>query len=87
MLTVDYVTLTRPRDSLLLNATSCTASRQGIVARRLAGKLPIWYHMDKYFVPENTGLQLEELARKGDLLAKVNVFNGYALLVDIVPRR
>lgn len=42
------------------------------------------YQLDKYFVPENTGLELEEASRSGTLTAKAKVFRGYALLTDII---
>lgn len=42
------------------------------------------YSLDKYFVEDNTGLDLEEASQNGDILAKVKVKNGYAYLVDIM---
>ncbi|KKI90030.1 hypothetical protein WQ54_23185 [Bacillus sp. SA1-12] len=44
----------------------------------------IQYSLDKYFVTENTGLEWEEASSKGQILAKVKVRNGYALLTDII---
>lgn len=44
------------------------------------------YQLDKYFVPENTGLDLEVAAREGALTAKVKVFRGYSILTDIFLR-
>lgn len=41
------------------------------------------YSLDKFFVPENTGRELEEKSRQGDLTARVKVFNGYAYLINI----
>jgi uncharacterized membrane-anchored protein len=43
----------------------------------------ITYSLDKYFVEDNTGLDLEEASRNGNILAKVKVKNGYAYLVDL----
>jgi len=43
----------------------------------------ISYSLDKYFVEDNTGLDLEEASRNGNILAKVKVKNGYAYLVDL----
>lgn len=45
--------------------------------------LVVNYNLDKYFVPENTGTELEELSRKGQLVAKVKVSKGYAILADV----
>lgn len=43
----------------------------------------IQYSLDKYFVEDNTGLEWEKASTKGEILAKVKVFNGYAYLLDI----
>jgi uncharacterized membrane-anchored protein len=43
----------------------------------------IEYSMDKFFVEDNTGLEWEKASAKGDILATVKVFNGYAYLTDI----
>ena len=42
------------------------------------------YHLDRYFVPENTGKDFEELSREGKLIARVNVSKGYGLLTEVV---
>ncbi|HEX3033067.1 MAG TPA: GDYXXLXY domain-containing protein [Bacillota bacterium] len=47
----------------------------------------VQYELDKFFVPENTGTQLEELSRKGQLLARVKIYNGYGLLTKIEEAR
>lgn len=44
------------------------------------------YSLDKYFVPENTGKDLEDKALKGELLAKVKVYKGYSLLKEIISK-
>ncbi len=49
-------------------------------------KLMMSYKIDKYFVPENTGVKLEEAARKGELMAKVKISRGYAILREIYPK-
>ena len=41
------------------------------------------FKLDRFFVPENTGMELEELSRQGQLVAHIKVKNGYALLRDI----
>ena len=45
--------------------------------------ISVSYNLDKYFVPENTGHKLEDLSRKGSLIAKVKVWKGYSYLMDI----
>jgi len=44
------------------------------------------YPIDRYFVPENTGKDLEELSRKGQLAARIKVWRGYSLLMEIFPK-
>lgn len=41
------------------------------------------FGLERYFVPENTGKALEDLSRKGQLVAHLKVKNGYALLRGI----
>ncbi|AEG60381.1 GDYXXLXY domain-containing protein [Desulforamulus ruminis] len=41
------------------------------------------YSLDKFFVPENTGTELEEKSRQGELTARVKVFKGYAYLIQV----
>jgi uncharacterized membrane-anchored protein len=43
----------------------------------------IKYSMDKYFVEDNTGAAWEKASKNGEILAKVKVKNGYAILTDI----
>ena len=44
------------------------------------------YQLDRYFVPENTGTALEDASRKGDLLAEIKVFRGYAVIQNVYPK-
>lgn len=41
------------------------------------------YNLDKYFIPEDSNSELEDAAREGMVIAKVKVYNGYPLLVDL----
>lgn len=47
--------------------------------------IQVTYNLDQFFVPENTGLTLEELSREGQLVAWVKVWNGYSSLIAIRP--
>lgn len=47
----------------------------------------IQYSLDKYFVEDNTGVNLEKASAKGNLLAKVKVKNGYAYLTGISEKK
>jgi uncharacterized membrane-anchored protein len=41
------------------------------------------YSLDKYFVEDNTGLKWEQASSKGEILATVKIFKGYAYLTEI----
>lgn len=41
------------------------------------------YFLDRYFVPENTGAELEKLSREGKLAAKVKVYGDYVILIEV----
>lgn len=77
------VLLTKPNSDLYLKGKFNYIGPSwdsGIEGREVAY---ISYSLDKYFVEDNTGLDLEEASRNGNILAKVKVKNGYAYLVDL----
>jgi uncharacterized membrane-anchored protein len=84
---VDYATFEKPKGKLYLNCRYNFTVWDDEVKSET--KLPnikaisVSYNLDKFFVPENTGKDLEELSRKGSLTAKIKVWNGYSYLVDI----
>lgn len=41
---------------------------------------------DRFYVAENTGMQLEDLSREGQLLAEIKVRDGFAVLEDVRPK-
>lgn len=41
---------------------------------------------DRFYVAENTGMQLEDLSRQGQLLADVKVKDGFAVLENVRPK-
>lgn len=46
----------------------------------------VQYSLDKYYVADNTGTEWEKASAKGEILAKIKVNNGYAILTDIAMR-
>lgn len=81
---VDKVTLEKPKEGVFLEGKYSypiwDETKQGNVTG-----IRVEYTLDKYFVPENTGKDLEEAARKGEVVAKVKIYKGYSLLKEIVP--
>jgi uncharacterized membrane-anchored protein len=77
------VRLTKPETDLYLkgNLDYIGPSWEGGIEGREVAY--ITYSLDKYFIEDNTGLDLEEASRNGNILAKVKVKNGYAYLVDL----
>lgn len=84
----DYATFKKPKDKLFLNAkfdyivwnweeAQKKNEKEKIVGARIK------YNLDKYFVPENSGKALEELSRKGALTAKIKVYKGYSVLINV----
>ncbi len=41
------------------------------------------YGIDRFYVEEGTGLELEELARQGKVIVKAKIHNGYSVLTEI----
>lgn len=80
---VDFVSLSKPKNQLFITGKY---RYNQIGLRDREDFMNVDYSLDRFFVPENTGRDLENLARKGQLVAKVKVFNGYSLLVDVVPQ-
>lgn len=87
---VDYATFKKPKDKLFLNAKFDyivwnweDAQKEHEKGNEKITAIRVNYNLDKYFVPENTGKSLEELSRKGALTAKIKVYKGYSLLVNI----
>ncbi len=41
------------------------------------------YTLDKYFVKQGSGIELQEQSRLGDLIARAKVLDGYAILTGV----
>lgn len=89
---VEYATLEKPNSKLFLKGRiqwvnieyKSTNNQNPDLSSQELLSVQVQYNLDKYFVPENTGRDLEDLASKGQLAAKVKVFNGYAQLVELI---
>jgi len=75
---VDHISLSKPQGGLYLKCRFNYLDQMNSDPM-----VNLSYYLDKYFVPENTGLELEELSRQGKLVATIKVFKGYALLTGI----
>lgn len=79
---VDQVTLKKPAEGIFLKAKYEYNLREEKDYDKIKG-IRVSYTLDKYFVPENTGKELEEKIRKGEAFAKIKVYRGYSLLNEI----
>lgn len=80
---VDYISIEKPKDGIFL---SCKLPRYYSFNPYLPDTekiVRVYYNLDKFFVPENTGSVLEDMSRKGQLIARVRVYNGYPLLTNV----
>lgn len=84
--TVNYVTLKRPKEGIFLKgkANHYWLNRDPDTGQ---ATISLDYSLDKFFVPENTGLRLEELSREGQLIARVKILRGYSVLTDVEPKQ
>lgn len=80
---VDHMSFTKPDHQYYLWAD--IPSRTPL-NNQYSNTVYVEYPIDRYFVPENTGIELEELSRKGELKAEVKVWKGYPLLIDVYPK-
>ncbi|MCY6484137.1 GDYXXLXY domain-containing protein [Clostridium aestuarii] len=80
---VDKVTLKKPKEGVFLKGKYEYSLWHNNKKDKLDG-IRVKYTLDKYFVPENTGEELEEKARKGEVFAKIKVYKGYSYLKEIV---
>lgn len=48
--------------------------------------LHVDYSLDKYFVKQGSGVNLQELSYKGGLVGTVKVLGGYGVLTGLAPR-
>lgn len=73
--TVERVTLNKPSQGLFI--------RGRVSSYEDEGKYRVTYPIEKYYVQERTGRQLEKWARQGKLLVQLKVYDGYAIVTGI----
>ncbi|KOA18817.1 hypothetical protein CLHOM_27560 [Clostridium homopropionicum DSM 5847] len=82
---LDKATLKKPKEGIYLKAKYYHSLFLQEVTNKPSG-IVVNYRLDNYFVPENTGKELEEKASKGEILAKIKVYKGYGLLTELVTQ-
>lgn len=80
---VDKATLYKPKEDIYLKAKYYHSLFLQNMSNKASG-IVVNYRLDNYYIPENTGKELEEKSSKGELLAKIKVYKGYGLLTEIV---
>jgi uncharacterized membrane-anchored protein len=82
---VDKATLVKPKEGVYLIGKYAYSIWDETKQGNIKG-IRVEYTLDKYFVPENTGKDLEEAARNGNVVAKVKVYKGYSVLEEVLPQ-
>lgn len=80
---VNKVMLDRPKEGLYLKAKYLYPLWDEKNYSNIKG-IFVDLPLDKYFVPENTGKDLEEKVQKGEAFARIKVLRGYTVLVEVV---
>lgn len=80
---IDKVTLKKPKEGIYIEGRYKYDIWGNSKGRRVKA-IRVDYALDKYFVPENTGKELEEKVRDGEALAKIKVHKGYVVLKEII---
>lgn len=80
---VSQVSFTKPSSGVYLTGKIIGIYGPSLPEENGERTVAVDYSLDKYFVPENSGGTLEEKGRKGQLIARVKVWQGYAQLVGI----
>lgn len=88
-----YVSLKQEGKYHVVDQVSDTKPKQGVY---LKGKFQDWfnetntfrvdYSLDKYFLEQGTGMDLENESMKGGLIGTVKILSGYGVLTGIEPR-
>lgn len=82
---VDKATLYKPKEGIYLKAKYYHSLFLQNMSNKPSG-IVVNYRLDNYYIPENTGKELEKKSSKGELLAKIKVYKGYGLLTEIVTQ-
>ena len=88
-----YVSLKQEGRFHVVDQVSETKPKQGVY---LKGTFQDWfngtdtfrvdYSLDKYFLKQGTGMDLENESMKGGLIGRVKILSGYGVLTGIEPR-
>ena len=78
---VERVSLDKPKHNHYLNGKVFRYDVMDSYSSKYL-KIPVEYSLDRYFVPENTGLELEQVAQSGNLYDKVKIYHGYPVIID-----
>lgn len=73
--TVQRVSLHKPTQGLFLKGSTDPYDQEG--------EYVITYPMQKFYVQERTGQQLEHWAEQGRLLVQLKVYDGYAIITGV----
>lgn len=88
-----YVSLKQEGKYYSVDKVSVNKPKQGIYLKGKvryysfdSEKVQIDYSLDKYFVKQGSGMELQQESAKGALEGKVKVLGGYGVLTEIKPK-
>jgi len=87
--TVDYLIDNKPDKGLYLKCNAYFYQPYGVkmdTSEELPLTIDVDYNINRFYLKEGTGLELEEASREGTLLGEIKVFKGNGVLIDILKK-
>jgi len=76
---LDFITRDKPKKGIFLK---CHVSKNNKFNNRKF-EFKADYNIDRFYVKENTGQDIEDVSKMGDLLCKIKVYNGNSILMEL----
>lgn len=80
---VSRYTMSSPKDGIYLKGSINYAYLNGSSSAKDHLILNIDFGIDRYFIEENTGTDLENASREGKVLVTLKVLNGFGIVTDL----
>lgn len=84
---VDKYVMQRPKTGIYLQGMIRNAYYQGMLPGKGQLAINIDYGIDRYFIQENTGAALENMARQGKVLVTLKIYHGYGMVTALEEKK